>query len=589
MHCVLFCCCAWVLDRLVAVRRSGFTLTFTLERAVGPLTLSTQNFTVFPDVLALPPGPLVLSNLSNQAMPAVGIECQTSGGTILSGIREDDGLVVHVDVFDRNGTALRKCLSNLDTVCVSGTIDVTVVGGIATFDNVIVQGTAGTGFSYRWTMLGGGPSVLSPTFSVFPGQMVIAEGIKNFFGQYWVVNRGVGDYAVRFQTPTGEASTDVKASDGFNISVTLTDTLTSADITNSALQGQKWMIADYNRSQGVHALFTDLVITHAGAGLQLKFQFSDVSSLEVSTSLFRAVPYSLRITQQCYNGNSLNITGTAPFGMPQLQCLGSDTDAPSDFGEYGFLTGFYYYVDNNFIGPLLKTVQGFARIPTIEIIATDLFGTLMAEITDEDAMHIQVDLYRDAVLFSSELGGTRQQKLDGGVATFDDLTVGNVTGCTPTCNVLLRFSLVGALCQDTWCTNVSLTLEEAEITPPHLLGSHPAFPGIQSINGIALIPLMDRLSAAEVNVFASAIVAFSGVSGLSSSDVTIISAANSTSRRLFAASSDLDVTFTILARTFAQASAIYAGVTEFLDSGTAVFGQVLTSIFFENESMRTLN
>lgn len=44
-------------------------------------------------------------------------------------------------------------------------------------------------------------------------------------------------------------------------------------------------------------------------------------------------------------------------------------------------------------------------------------------------------------------GGTTQQTLEGGAAVFDDLTVGNVTGCVPTCDILLRFSLVGALCQ----------------------------------------------------------------------------------------------------------------------------------------------
>lgn len=553
---------------------SGFRYTFTLNRAVGPVSATSRNFTLFPDQFAFPSGPIVLSNLSDQAMPAVTLECQTSSKVLLSNIRADDGLVVQVQVLDRNGTLLPACTSPVDTGCLSGTTQETVVSGLVTFGNVIIQGTAGTGFVYRWTMLGGGPSLLSPLFSVYPGQIVIAEGIADFFGQYWVVNRGVGDYAIRLQSPTtGVHSAGVVASDGFNISAELRDTTTGADLTGTALQGQKWYIASYDG--GAHAVFTDLVITTAGAGFQLSFKFNDaLSALEASTSTFRVVPYSLRISQRCYNGNALNISGSVPFGVPQLACVGADNDAPSDFGIYGFLTGYYYYVDNSFIGPLLKTVRGFARIPTIEVTATDLFGTQLSGLELADGMVIQVDLYSNAVAFSDVLGGTTQQTLEGGAAVFDDLTVGNVTGCVPTCDILLRFSLVGALCQDTWCANVTMSLEETQVTPPHELGSHPAFPGTQSISGVAVIPLLNALTTDEEDLFKSAIVAFSGVSLLSPSDVTIVGVDNATSSRRLLATTDLEVSFRVAARTFAQASAIYARVTAFLDSGAAVFSQV---------------
>jgi hypothetical protein len=88
---------------------------------------------------------------------------------------------------------------------------------------------------------------------------------------------------------------------------------------------------------------------------------------------------------------------------------------------------------------------------------------------------------------NSLLSGTTRVVVNHGKAVFDDLVIGKGDTCGESCTVTLRFELDGALCTETWCTNVTLTVSDGVITPPHKLGMHPGFPSTPAVEGVVVL------------------------------------------------------------------------------------------------------
>ncbi|KAJ1492047.1 hypothetical protein T484DRAFT_1772492, partial [Baffinella frigidus] len=131
------------------------------------------------------------------------------------------------------------------------------------------------------------------------------------------------------------------------------------------------------------------------------------------------------------------------------------------------------------------------------------------------------------------------------------------------------------------CTNVTLTVRDATIDAPHLLGSHPAFPGDPVLSGsvrIANLAVVDFDSDIQ-DVLVASILAVGGVSVVDESSVTVGSAS------LFGGG--VAVAFSVVAPTHAAAAQMvtrltlallvterYAGADTFLLEGCAALGDV---------------
>ena len=194
--------------------------------------------------------------------------------------------------------------------CLAGKTTRRVVAGEASFNDLMLRGAAGSG--YRWhlglsTPGGAGPALITQPFSVTAGALEIAEGEVEFEGSYWVSNRGAGDYAIALLDDDAELI-EIFAYHAFTVTATLTQY--GSDVTH-LLEGTKEVVAALDAERGVHAVFTDLVVTGAGSNMKLHFTYQDTQSgvaLEDTTALFRAVPYALRVDERCHNGVAPNLT-----------------------------------------------------------------------------------------------------------------------------------------------------------------------------------------------------------------------------------------------------------------------------------------
>jgi hypothetical protein len=218
--------------------------------------------------------------------------------------------------------------------CLAGETTRQMVAGKASFDDLMLRGAAGSG--YRWhvglsTPGGAGPALITQPFSVTAGALEIAEGEVEFEGSYWVSNRGAGDYAIALLDDDAELI-EIFAYHAFTVTATLTQH--GSDVTY-LLEGTKEVVAALDAERGVHAVFTDLVVTGAGSNMKLHFTYQDTQSgvaLEDTTALFRAVPYALRVDERCHNGVAPNLTVQVPlpavpaahahgFPIPVMNCV----------------------------------------------------------------------------------------------------------------------------------------------------------------------------------------------------------------------------------------------------------------------------
>jgi hypothetical protein len=73
-----------------------------------------------------------------------------------------------------------------------------------------------------------------------------------------------------------------------------------------------------------------------------------------------------------------------PYGQPRLECVGADPGAPAQIGVFGYLQGYYYYSENQYVGPLLRNVAGVARVPPITVTLTDIYQQRQTRVVLED-------------------------------------------------------------------------------------------------------------------------------------------------------------------------------------------------------------
>ena len=542
------------------------------------LSLESPHFILYPDQLILVgPQGTAFDGFAESFLQTLQIRCEDSNGTLITDIQTTDNLKVLVGAVNLTNVAIPAC--GISTAgCLDGSILVPVSNGIAVFNNITFVAYCGSGTRLNFRISGGGPApVFSSKFSLFPTALYITQGEYKFRGVKWIINRGLGDYSVSIR-----CAVPVSLQQGFKVTATLRQA-SSVDLT-SALSGTRVLTANHNYVLSTSATFTDLVVTKATGTLALHFTLSHPnSSLTVgnSTLEFTAVPYALRISQKCFNGLSVGDSMSAvPYGLPLLQCVGPGvlaSDLGRDFGRFGYLTGYYRYEHNQNVGPLLRNTRGGARVPPIDVLATDLYLNVQTLIKSTHFFTINLDLFVGDNYYTSYMSGRTSQVMNDGVATFEDLTISSIPECKPNCTLLFLFSLGGVLCTDTWCTNVTMGLSDTPIVAPHLLGSHPGFPGMSHVEGTISVPCISASQfgssymhptgyTENQDIFRQALLAASAVPFLLIDSIEL--------RSIQYVDDLLRISFRIRAKSDAAATSLMATVTDQFRDGTQIIREV---------------
>jgi cysteine-rich repeat protein len=546
------------------------------------LSLESPHFILYPDQLILVgPQGTAFDGSADSVLQTLQIRCEDSNGTLITDIQTTDNLKVLVGAVNLNNAAIPAC-GTLTVGCLGGSILVAVSNGVAIFNNITFVAYAGSGTRLNFRISGGGPApVFSSKFSLFPTALYITQGEYKFRGVKWIINKGLGDYSVSLRGTAGQI-VPLSLQEGFQVTASLRQA-GSVDLT-SALSGTRVRSANHSYVLSTSATFTDLVVTQATGTLALHFTLSHPnSSLTVgnSTQEFTAVPYALRISQKCFNGLSVGDNMSAvPYGLPLLQCVGPGvlaSDLGRDFGRFGYLTGYYRYENNQNVGPLLRNTRGGARVPPIDVLATDLYLHVQTLIKPTHSFTINLDLFVGDQQYTSYMTGSTSQVMNDGVAKFRDLSISSIPACKPNCTLVFLFSLGGVLCTDTWCTNVTMGLSDTPIVAPHLLGSHPGFPGMSHVEGDVSLPCIlapefgssythPTVYTENQNIFRQALLAASAVPFLFLDSIELTS--------IQYVDGLLRVSFRIRAKSDAAATSLMSTVTDQFRDGTQIIRDV---------------
>ena len=569
--------------RFVETSGSDFRVRISMKMRGYNYTLSflSDAFTIYPDQLTLiGPQGSVFDSRSDSSFQTLWIRCENSNGTLLTDIQPQDDLRVVLSLVSKP-----KCSDSVTIDCLGGSINVPITAGVAVFSNVTYVAGAVASAELRFDIEplapGGGPFVVSPKFTILPNRLYITEGEEKFDGVNWIINKGLGDYAVSTRGLAGDII-QTASSQGFVV----TATLWQAEYTNlsQALAGQRIITASHDVSRNASAIFTDLQVIEATGQLKLRFTLSHPSSNITVTNFtneFKAIPYALLIFETCFNGKPVHVN-EAPYGAPFLQCAGldaGDSDKIRDLGRFGYLTGYYRYEDNQALGPILFNSRGIARIPPISILATDLYLTTQTRIKSSHSFEIGFKLLVGDVEYTHHVLGTTLQVISDGVAKFDGLMISSIPVCSPNCTVTLRFNLNGVLCSDTWCTNVTFGLKDPVIVAPHRLGSHPAFPGFSTVHGEILLSCIkpsEFQNSQNQELLQDSLVAASSLKFLTRDDITVVDvASHSGSKSVCGCSSNsnqpmrpIKVPFSIRTRSYSASSIVMSSVSEQFREGS---------------------
>ena len=564
---------------------SNFTLKLSMQMQGynSSLSLESTHFIIYPDQLILVgPQGAAFDGYSDTVLQTLQIRCKDLNGTLLTDIQPRDYLQVLLGAVDTDNEAIAACSGLTTTGCVGGSDHVTVSNGTAVFNNISIVGYSGANIRLNFRILGGGPApVFSPIFNLFANALYITQGEYKFSGVQWIINRGMGDYSVSLIGAAGEP-VPVSSREGYIVTATLRQEGT-VDLT-SALNGTRVQIANHSQESSTTATFTDLVVTEATGMLTLHFTVSHPNSsliLTNSTKKFMAVPYALRIAQKCFNGRSVgdNINAV-PYGLPLLQCIGPGalaSDLGRDFGRFGYLTGYYRYENNQNLGPLLVNARGIARVPPIDVLATDLYLKVQTLIKPTHSFKINLRLFVGDQQYTSHVTGSTSQVMADGVATFQDLSISSIPRCKPNCTLLFLFNFEGVLCSDTWCTNVTMDLRDAPIVAPHRLGSHPAFPGISHIEGTISVPCVtasEYIQNDDQNVLRHALLAASAVPYLTLDSIEL----EDPPAAVPPGPPPVHIPFKIRAQSDVAASSLMSTVTDQFREGTQIIKEVCTRL-----------
>ena len=537
----------------------------------------TSSFSVWPTSLRV--DSTEIGGEESSPLTPVTVSCRDEGGLLLSGIRSIDDLKMEVAIY-RNSTRLPSCSAGSTGSCVQGTMMKTVIAGLVTFTDLTVVGLVGSQFHYRFwledPLLPATINLDSAAFVVYPGALVITGGQIEFSDLQWQINNPTGGvYSVRLELKADASQVQgIQEISGFN----LTARLMKGDRDFSAfLAGERLRQVAFNASHGLYASFTDLEITAASAGLRLTFSFADSSvpsSVTASTKTFDAVPHALRVQEKCYNGNEMQQTGSVDYGFRGLSCLGNGSTLSTELGEFGFLTGYYYYRNNKYFGPLLRNVRGRARVPPISVVATDLYAQTQRTIEADDGYRIMVQLFVKELDRTAYLSGATSALIVNGTSTFDDLVIEAFADCeTSPCEIVLRFGFEGVLCTDIWCANITMEVRPVEVVDPIQLGSHPLFSSKTYVDGtmvLAGVPQSDFDNAETQQLFKEAVISAANVAHHTADDVEILEVDNvTTSTRRLLEADGLKVKFRITARSYAASTAMISSVTEVLNKPVA--------------------
>jgi hypothetical protein len=78
------------------------------------------------------------------------------------------------------------------------------------------------------------------------------------------------------------------------------------------------------------------------------------------------------------------------WNMYSLDCTGSAQGLPSEHGPFGYLTGYYFFRDNQCIGPLLQSVRNISHLPPIHVLATGLnHSQVLTEFQSADRYYVE--------------------------------------------------------------------------------------------------------------------------------------------------------------------------------------------------------
>ena len=545
----------------------NLAIRFSSMNARTPLVTTTTPFGLLPSSIEIESQQL--GGEEGSALDEVIVSCRDDRRQTITGIEEKDDLLVAVTVY-RNQSVVGVCSSTVSNACLQGTTLQKVSNGVATFKDLIIVGIVGRTFRYKFTLKGAtGLEVMSPSFVVYPGVLAITDGQTNFDGMPVYINQAIGVYSIGLRPKfSGQDLKGVDDINDFNITASLFKR--GQDI-SEYLSGKRSILASYNSSHGAHALFTDLEVLAAGADMILLFAFSDpfvASSVAVSTNTFNTVPYALRIEERCYNGNPVASTAIEHHSFG-LDCTGSES-VPSELGRFGFLSGYYYLRSNQYVGPLLWSVRGRARVPPISVVAVDLFAASQVTIQESDQYRIGVILSVNDQDRTRHVLGNTSVLIVNGSATFDDLIIEAFDQYEDSpCTAVLKFFFQGALCSDVWCANVTLEIRPALVPTPAELGSHPLFPATQYVYGaIKLEGLSSSEFQAHINTtqaFREAVIRCANV-GQHGVDDVLITNVSGTSRRLLQSMDFSIVDFQVASRTYAAATAIMSAMTDVLRS-----------------------
>ena len=382
-----------------------------------------------------------------------------------------------------------------------GTVRKLIIAGLVTFDDLSTL-AAGVNFTVRFRLEYSGPQdgglpveVFSPLFVLSPKYLTIAAAISAPLVNPVVVDRttfpGIGSYAIELEALDGSPVVDLSAEDGMFVTATILHN--GNDETTKYLKGTLVRPAAYSAFNSIHAYFDDLELIRVGQNLTLEFALTagpavpgPVTNISYTLGPFKCVPFALKIFEQCYNGLAWNDSAMSTIDHQTsyvLDCSGVSPGLPSEQGQFGYLTGYYFFNDNQYIGPLMKSVRNESRVPTIQVLATGLnHSEVLTYIDLSDGIYVIASVFMENDINASLAGNTTQPVYEGG-ALFNDLVLHSGAHCVGGCPVSLRFTVVGAACTSCYCATVQLTMSAAPIIPPNQLGTHPAFPGQTSVQG----------------------------------------------------------------------------------------------------------
>ena len=479
---------------VIGAAGAGFSLTFEIpESRNKSLLYVSMPFTVLPTRLAIENPTVFTSTALASTLPTVKVTCRSQNGSVLTEIGPDDGMYVVATVL-KGGPGGR----NTSTL---GTVRKLIIAGLVTFDDLSTL-AAGVNFTVRFRLEYSGPQdgglpveVFSPLFVLSPKYLTIAAAISAPLVNPVVVDRttfpGIGSYAIELEALDGSPVVDLSAEDGMFVTATILHN--GNDETTKYLKGTLVRPAAYSAFNSIHAYFDDLELIRVGQNLTLEFALTagpavpgPVTNISYTLGPFKCVPFALKIFEQCYNGLAWNDSAMSTIDHQTsyvLDCSGVSPGLPSEQGQFGYLTGYYFFNDNQYIGPLMKSVRNESRVPTIQVLATGLnHSEVLTYIDLSDGIYVIASVFMENDINASLAGNTTQPVYEGG-ALFNDLVLHSGAHCVGGCPVSLRFTVVGAACTSCYCATVQLTMSAAPIIPPNQLGTHPAFPGQTRVQG----------------------------------------------------------------------------------------------------------